>query len=175
MQRQLGWTLGLFLLAGLLLAGAASHRQAPLVGASRVGEQVERLESLVAHHPKDRDASIRLCRAYLDRGLPGAALSVIHHAPASVRTDPMMRHLWAEALLRGGDALQARDVERKVLEACRREKCDPWLDASARYRLMFLEALGEQGVKDYRKMPVSTVRAFERMPLAWVRVESPRR
>jgi hypothetical protein len=144
-----------------LWAAAGVHREAPLVGASRLPDSLGSLEFKVARNPSDRASLLRLADLYLDRDAPGLAIAAIQRAPSNVRDDPEVAHALGRAWLHEGHASNALAAQQSVLSACSDAPCAPWLVASALRHERFLSALLRRGIEDYRQDPDGTVAAYQ--------------
>jgi hypothetical protein len=144
-----------------MLAGA--HREAPLVGYQKLGDDVSGLEATVASRADDADALAELADRYIERDAPGLALAAIERAPSTVRATPRVSHLWAVALMHEGRATDGLAREREAIAACGERKCAPWLLASAMRHEQFLSALVQRGVEDYRRDPDAAEAAYRRL------------
>jgi hypothetical protein len=123
----------------------------------------------VAAQPTDAVALRNLSQAYIDARASGLAVSLIQHAPASMRADPRVDHAYARALFDQGRADAALTVERRVLDACAGPstpgsgpiECDAWLVVSATRRAEILEELLQLGVEDTLAQPEMTAIAYQ--------------
>jgi hypothetical protein len=147
---------------GLFMASGV-HREAPLVGHQSLDSSVASLESEVARQPLNVEKLALLCSAYLDRDASGFAIAAVHRAPVEVRNQPIIRHLWARALLHGGHAKEALAKQREAISSCERSPCSPWLLANAMRHEAFLSAMVARGVEDYRRDPNETLLAYRSM------------
>jgi hypothetical protein len=97
------------------------------------------------------------------------ALASIEHAPAAVRAEPTVDHLYARALLDQGRSADALAAERRVLARCAESDADPpseaqacstYLIASATRRAEILEQLVTLGVEDANAHPEASSLAY---------------
>ncbi len=150
-------------LASLWLA-SGTQREKPILNEQQA-LRVHALETQVAERPADPIAVRNLAQAYLDVRVPGLALNVIESAPALVRTEPIIDHLYARALLEQGRAVDALAAEQRVLDACEPgmdgvSRCDTWLLASATRRADIMRQLVELGVEDANAHPEASAVAY---------------
>jgi len=157
---------------GLWAAGGV-HREAPLVGATRLPDSVGALEDAVARNPDDRGSLLRLSELYLERDAPGLAIAALYRAPAHVRQQPEVAHALGRAWLHEGRASEALASQQAVLSSCRAAPCSPWLVASALRHQQFVQALVSRGIEDYRRDPEGTVAAYQGMEAVSVAILDP--
>lgn len=150
------------MLAGAMGLWAANgvHREAPLVGASRLPDSTGDLEARVATEPSDRPSLLRLVDLYLDRDAPGLAIAAVQRAPQDVQSDPEIQHALGRAWLYEGHASEALAAQQHALSSCAQSHCSPWLIASALRHQSFLTALRSRGIEDYRRDPDGTIAAY---------------
>jgi hypothetical protein len=157
---------GLVLMAAgaLWLASGSSREHAVLspVGTAAEPAVLRALESQVAASPRDEGQLRALAQSYIDARAPGMAVAVIEQAPADVRSNARVLHLYARALIEEGHAQDALAVERTVLRTCTMADgvCDSWLIASARRRSDILEELVALGIEDARAQPEASAVAY---------------
>jgi hypothetical protein len=97
----------------------------------------------------------------------GLALGAIEHAPALVRAEPGVEHVYARALLDQGRSVDALAAERRVLGHCVAEgrddgapACSTWLIASATRRADILQELVQLGIEDANAHPEASRLAY---------------
>jgi hypothetical protein len=159
------WTIGscVVLLAGVLVVATGTQHEKSLVGRNAVS--IADLEG----RPDSPAATCTLAQAYLDAHQPGLAIVLVESAPAAIRGDVRVRHVYARALLdegRDGDALV---VERSVVAECGGVRaaespppgCDNVLLASAQRRTSILEVLVKFGVQDALSNPDMSLVAYK--------------
>lgn len=150
----------LLAVAGLWLA-SGTQREKPLVAQAK-SEAVRVLESDVAAHPTDAASVQKLAQAYLDAHTPGMAVAVIESAPADVRAEPKVDHLYARSLVAQGRNQDALVAERRVLDKCATTaSCDAFLVASAQHRADILQELVNMGVDDAQANPEASRVAYQ--------------
>jgi hypothetical protein len=135
--------------AFLLMSGGVEHERALLgpSGAAIKALETEAAEGTSAH------AVLELARGYLTMGHPGMAISAIEGAAPPVREVPLVRDLYARALVAQGRASGALKVDRAQLRYCHTYSCESWLVASAVRRATLMEALVARGVQDEQADP----------------------
>ena len=143
-----------------LMASAGTHREAPLVGSSKLPGTLAHLENDVGRNPSERAPLLQLGELYLERNAPGLAIAAIQRAPLEVQSAPEIAHVLGRAWLHEGQASQALAQQRAVLDACSAAPCSPWLIASASRQERFLSALIDRGIEDFRRDPDGTVAAY---------------
>lgn len=111
-------------------------------------------EKQAALSPDDPSALAPLVGAYLEAHEPGAALAVLGRAPAAVVTSPRLGQVASLAYLEAGDVPRSLAVARGALERCADAGCEPGDEARLRYRVLFTNALLEQGISDPTADPV---------------------
>ncbi len=159
-----GWNVVVLAAVGSLWLASGTQREKPVVApptAEMTGEMAA-LEADVASNPNDAAATRKLAQAYLDARSPGLALSVVSRAPAAVRVEPTVDHVYARALLDEGRAEDALAAERRVLDRCSANDgtCDAWLVASATRRVSILEQLVQLGIEDAQAHPEASAVAY---------------
>jgi hypothetical protein len=162
--------MGLRVWNGMLLAAMAAlwmasgtQREKPVLsqGEAVRTDTVRALEASVAQHKGDTKGVRKLAQAYLDARAPGLALSLIESSPDDVRSEPLLHHMYARALIDQGRAVDALAAEREVLDRCADEAaCDAWLIASATRRADILHQLVDLGVEDANAHPEASAVAY---------------
>ena len=109
-----GWNVAVLLAIGVIWFAGSTQREKRVVGDSHT-DRVALLEEQVAATPTDVARVRELAQAYLDARAPGMALASIEHAPAAIRVEPTVEHLYARALLDQGRSADALAAERRVL------------------------------------------------------------
>jgi hypothetical protein len=154
-------TLSLWMMSG-------TSRERPVLAAG-APEAIRGLETVVAAHPSDSKETRRLAQAYLDAHQPGLAIVLVEAAPATVRDDVRVAHVYARALIDEGRNNSALDAEGRVVGGCRalaeggaaRTGCDSVLLASALRRVDILRELLSLGVLDARAHPEASLVAYQ--------------
>ena len=168
-----GWNVAVLVAIGAIWFAGSTQREKRVVGDSQ-SDRVALLEEQVAASPSDVARVRELAQAYLDARAPGMALASIEHAPAAVRAEPTVDHLYARALLDQGRSADALAAERRVLARCdvaetaanaaepRSEVtvCSTYLIASATRRAEILEQLVTLGVEDANAHPEASSLAY---------------
>jgi hypothetical protein len=165
-----GWNVAVLVAIGAIWFAGSTQREKRVVGDSQ-SDRVALLEEQVAASPNDVARVRELAQAYLDARAPGMALASIEHAPAAVRAEPTVDHLYARALLDQGRSADALAAERRVLaqcaaagEPCLSERdlpaCSTYLIASATRRAEILEQLVTLGVEDANAHPEASSLAY---------------
>jgi predicted Zn-dependent protease len=161
-----GWSVAVLAAASALWLASGVERERPVLS-PEASDAIAHLEANVAAHPESAPALRDLSQAYLEVRAPGLAISLIQHAPASVRSDPWVDHAYARALLDQGRAEEALTVERRVLDRCASDPavgatpCDTWLIASATRRTDILQQLVHLGVEDAQAHPEASLIAYQ--------------
>jgi hypothetical protein len=149
--------------AGLWLA-SGTLKEKPVLSHAKA-EAVRPLES-------DFDANDplkvqKLAQAYLGSHAPGHAVAIVESAPAHVRADARVDHVYARALVEQGRNQDALTAERRVLAKCapiaqgtKVEGCDSFILASATRRAEVLQALVNLGVEDSQAEPEASALAY---------------
>jgi len=152
--------------AAALLLMTGPQREKPLLATPAAGS-VRVLEESAAARPDDVDAARALAWAYVEARQPGLAVALVGSAPAAVRGDVRVRHVYARALMDQGRGAEALAEEAAVLAACRPlvegraiEGCDTFLLASAMRRTDILRELVSLGVEDAQAHPEETLIAY---------------
>jgi hypothetical protein len=152
---------------GLWVLSSTQHEKPVLAAAEP--DAVRALEVQAAAHPSDPDTTRSLAQAYLDAHQPGLAIVLVEGAPAPVRADLHVRHVYARALIDEGRNDEALAVDEQVVATCRplaegaaaAAGCDTVLLASAIRRTEILRALVAQGVKDSQAQPEESLVAYQ--------------
>jgi hypothetical protein len=154
--------------AGVLWAMSGTQREKPVLAAT-APEGLRVLESHVAAHPADIEATRVLAQAYLDARQPGLAIVLVEGARPAVRDDVRVQHVYARALVDEGRNDDALAVEKSVVTACRpvaesataAPGCDPVLLASAMRRTDILRELVSLGIEDAQAHPEMSLVAYQ--------------
>ncbi len=163
-----GWNVAILVAIGAIWFAGSTQREKRVVGDSQ-SDRVALLEEQVAASPSDVARVRELAQAYLDARAPGMALASIEHAPAAVRAEPTVDHLYARALLDQGRSNDALAAERRVLAHCEARAdstsetvppCSTYLIASATRRADILEQLVTLGVEDANAHPEASSLAY---------------
>jgi hypothetical protein len=159
-----GWNVAVLLAIGVIWFAGSTQREKRVVGDSHT-DRVALLEEQVAATPNDVARVRELAQAYLDARAPGMALASIEHAPAAIRNEPTVDHLYARALLDQGRSADALAAERRVLSRCADPSsevpaCSTYLIASATRRAEILEQLVTLGVEDANAHPEASSLAY---------------
>ena len=162
-----GWNVAVLVAIGAIWFAGSTQREKRVVGETQT-DRVALLEEQVAVAPNDSVKVRELAQAYLDARAPGMALASIERAPAAVRTEPTVDHLYARALLDQGRSADALAAERRVLAKCadpssdaaRVPACSTYLIASATRRAEILEQLVTLGVEDANAHPEASSLAY---------------
>jgi len=164
-----GWNIAILVAIGAIWFAGSTQREKRVVGDSQ-SDRVALLEEQVAASPNDVARVRELAQAYLDARAPGMALASIEHAPAAVRAEPTVDHLYARALLDQGRSADALAAERRVLARCMESEnasppsdaplCSTYLIASATRRAEILEQLVTLGVEDANAHPEASSLAY---------------
>jgi hypothetical protein len=142
--------------------------QQPLL-ATAAPEPFRSLEANVAAHPDDPEPARALAQAYLNASQPGLAVVLVGRAPARVRDNVRVEHVYARALIEEGRNSEAFRAERRVIERCGvltegyvgPPGCDTALLISAVRRSDILRELLSLGVEDAQSRPEATVVAYQ--------------
>jgi hypothetical protein len=159
-----GWNIAVLVAIGAIWFAGSTQREKRVVGDSHT-DRVALLEEQVAATPNDVARVRELAQAYLDARAPGMALASIEHAPAAIRAEPTVEHLYARALLDQGRSADALAAERRVLATCADPSsevpaCSTYLIASATRRAEILEQLVTLGVEDANAHPEASSLAY---------------
>jgi hypothetical protein len=162
-----GWNVAVLVAIGAIWFAGSTQREKRVVGDSHT-DRVALLEEQVAANPSDPVRVRELGQAYLDARAPGVALATIERAPAAVRAEPTVEHLYARALLDQGRSADALAAERRVLAHCAdpslevspNASCSTYLIASATRRAEILEQLVTLGVEDANAHPEASSLAY---------------
>ena len=159
-----GWNVAVLLAIGVIWFAGSTQREKRVVGDLHT-DRVGLLEEQVAATPNDVARVRELAQAYLDARAPGMALASIEHAPAAIRVEPTVEHLYARALLDQGRSADALAAERRVLSRCADPSsevpaCSTYLIASATRRAEILEQLVTLGVEDANAHPEASSLAY---------------
>lgn len=163
------WNLTMLAAIAALWLASGVQREKPILGAPPRDAAWSVLEADVATHPSDAARRRALAQSYLDARAPGLALRAIESAPAEVRAQPELEHVYARALFEQGRSADALAVERRVVRACSDLKvgrartsgaCDPWLAASAARRVAIFHELVALGVEDAQAHPEASAIAY---------------
>jgi len=114
--------------------------------------EVASLEAAAARDPSAR-ALAALADAYLDRGQPGLAGSVLATASDLARSTPEVAFQEARALLGLGQARRAFEVASRAEAACDERTCPAYLGARIAQERAYLEALVTAGIEDPSDQP----------------------
>ncbi|HEU4407652.1 MAG TPA: hypothetical protein VFS43_20475 [Polyangiaceae bacterium] len=144
---------------------------APVLGhGASTRSKLAEAERRAALSPDDPGALASLVDAYIEAREPGAALAALGRAPAAVVTSPQLGQTASLAYLEAGDVPRSLAVARGALERCADAACEPGDEARLRYRVLFTDALLEQGIVDPAADPVGAAgvarRTFRRASLA---------
>lgn len=157
------WNVAVLVGIGAIWLCGTTQREKPVTGdlhSSRVATS----EEAAAQSPNDPLKVRELAQAYLDARQPGMALATIERAPAAVRADPNVEHLYARALLDQGRSADALAAEKRVLDRCadpaRAMPCSSFLVASATRRAEILEQLVQLGIEDANAHPEASSIAY---------------
>jgi len=158
------WNVGLLAAIGALWLASGTQREKPVLDDARV-TSVRALEAEVSANPANVARRRELAQAYLDAHLPGLAIGVVEAAPAAVRSEPILDHVYARALLEEGRSAAALAAEESVLASCAPaadgvSRCDTWLLASATRRAEILRELVGLGVEDAQAHPEASAIAY---------------
>jgi hypothetical protein len=155
-----GWNVAVLVAIGLLWVCGSTQREKPVVGDLHSNRLLS-AEQAAAHSPNEPETLVALAQAYLDAHQPGMAVGTIERAPAPLRQEPTVEHLYARALVEQGRSADALAAERRVLDLCAEGGgCSTWLLASATRRTEILEELGKLGVEDANAYPEASSLAY---------------
>lgn len=145
---------------GVLWVASGTQREKPVLGLH--GAEVSALEADLASAPNDPSKIQALGQKYIEAKTPGLAVRLVESQPVAVRTEPVVEHVYARALLeqgRSGDALAA---EQRVLDRCASGEvaCSSFLVAQATRRADILRELGKLGVEDAQAYPEKSQLAY---------------
>jgi hypothetical protein len=159
-----GWNIAVLLAIGAIWVAGSTQREKRVVGDMHM-DRVALLEEQAAVASADAAAVAELAQAYLDAHQPGMALAAVERAPDAVRSEPMVDHLYARALLDQGRSADALAAERRVLDRCADPSadaptCSAWLIASATRRADILDQLVQLGVEDANAHPEASRLAY---------------
>jgi len=160
-----GWNVAVLVAIGSIWFCGTTQREKPVVGDSTHHGRVSLLEAKAAAAPKDPAALRELAQAYLDIRQPGMAIGAIERAPAAVREEPTVEHLYARALLDQGRSADALAAEKRVLAKCADPDtevpvCSTYLIASATRRAEIIEQLVQLGIEDANAQPEASSLAY---------------
>lgn len=156
------WNVAVLVGIGAIWLCGTTQREKPVTGDLHTN-RVASSEEAAAQSPNDPVKVRELAQAYLDARQPGMALATIERAPAAVRTDPNVEHLYARALLDQGRSADALAAEKRVLERCADPNptpCSTFLIASATRRAEILEQLVQLGIEDANAHPEASSIAY---------------
>lgn len=159
-----GWNIAVLMAMGAVWFCGTTQREKPVTNASHTGP-VATLEMKVAASPNDPTALRELAQAYLDIRQPGMAIGAIERGAPVVRSEPVVEHLYARALLDQGRSADALAAERRVLAMCADPSvdvpsCSTWLLASATRRAEIIEQLVQLGIEDTNAQPEASSLAY---------------
>jgi len=159
-----GWNVAVLVAIGALWFCGTTQREKPVTTASNTNK-LSALESKAVSNANDPVALKELAQGYLDSNQPGMAVGSIEHAPAAVRVDPNVEHIYARALLEQGRSADALAAEKRVLDKCADPStevpaCSTWLIASATRRAEIIEQLVQLGVEDANAHPEASSLAY---------------
>ena len=160
-----GWNVAVLVAIGAIWFCGTTQREKPVVSDASKTTSLSALESKAATTPNDATALRNLSQAYLDSNQPGMAVGTIERAPAALRMDPSVDHLYARALLEQGRSADALVAEKRVLAHCADPSlevpaCSTWLIASATRRAEIIEQLVQLGVEDANAHPEASSLAY---------------
>lgn len=162
------WNVAVLVGIGAIWLCGTTQREKPVTGDLH-SNRVASSEEAAAQSPNDPLKVRELAQAYLDARQPGMALATIERAPAAVRADPNVEHLYARALLDQGRSADALAAEKRVLERCaslqaegspHATPCSTYLIASATRRTEILEQLVQLGIEDANAHPEASSIAY---------------
>ncbi len=142
-----GWNVAVLVAIGAIWFCGTTQREKPVVGDASNAPKVSALESKAASSPNDAAALRELAQGYLDIRQPGMAVGTIERAPAALRGDATVEHLYARALLEQGRSADALAAEKRVL-------------ASATRRAEIVEQLVQLGIEDANAQPEASSLAY---------------
>jgi hypothetical protein len=159
-----GWNVAVLVAIGALWFCGTTQREKPVTTSSQT-PKLSALESKAVTNANDPAALRELAQAYLDSNQPGMAVGTIEHAPAAVRVEPNVEHIYARALLEQGRSADALAAEKRVLDKCADPSpevpaCSTWLIASATRRAEIIEQLVQLGVEDANAHPEASSLAY---------------
>lgn len=160
-----GWNVAVLFAIGMIWCAGSTQREKRVVGDLHES-RVAALEDHAAAQPSDPTRVRELAQAYLDARHPGMALATIERAPADVRGEPVVEHLYARALLEQGRSADALAAEQRVLARCtfpvppETTVCSAHLIASATRRAEILAQLVHQGIEDANAHPEASGLAY---------------
>ena len=143
----------------VLWLASGTQREKPVLSDART-QKVAPVEAAYAASPDDPVKLRDLAQAYLDAQSPGMAVASVERAPARLRDDARVQHVYARALIDQGRAADALAAEQKVLASCDTEGCDAWLFASATRRTEILQQLVQLGIEDAQAHPEASAIAY---------------
>lgn len=151
--------------------GIGQSALAPVLGhGASARSKLAEVERQAALAPDDPRALAPLIDAYIEAHEPGAALAVLGRATPAVVTSPHLGQAASLAYLEAGDVPRSLAVARDTLERCADAGCEPGDEARLRYRVLFTNALLEQGIADPAADPVGAEsvarRTFRRASVA---------
>ena len=159
-----------------LWVASSTQREKPVISEAHA-DSVRSLEQGVSDNPDDPEAVSKLAQGYLDAHSPGLAINTIVNAPARVRNQPPVMHLYARAMLEEGRSQDALVMEKRVLDRCAElgasagtgprsagatntSSCSSYLIASATRRVDILIELQKLGVEDAQAHPEQSEIAY---------------
>ncbi|MBX3231858.1 MAG: hypothetical protein KIT84_11830 [Labilithrix sp.] len=160
-----GWNVAVLVAIGALWFCGTTQREKPVVSDASRTTTLSALESKAAATPNDAATLRNLAQAYLDSNQPGMAVGAIERAPAALRNEPAVDHVYARALLEQGRSADALAAEKRVLARCADPSvevpaCSTWLIASATRRAEIIEQLVQLGVEDANAHPEASSLAY---------------
>ncbi len=156
------WNAGVIVAVAVLWFASGTQREKPVVSALHT-ERVRAAEDRAIQAPGDAARQNDLAQAYLDARAPGMAIQSIEAALPAVRSEPIVQHTYARALLDQGRSQDALVIERRVLDRCAdpATRCSTWLIASATRRADILAELVQLGVEDAQAQPERSALAYQ--------------
>lgn len=155
------WNVAVLGAVGTVFFAGTTQHEKPLLPEAHAA-RVRTLESEASLKRDDPAALQALAQAYLDARQPGMALNVVEGAPASLRSDPNVEHVYARALVEQGRSADALAAEKRVLDRCAAgAPCSSWLVASATRRAGILQELVQLGIEDAVANPEQSRVAYQ--------------
>ncbi len=156
------WNVAVLAAVGTLWFAGVTQREKPVLPEAHAA-RVRTLEAAASARRDDPGSVRALAQAYLDARQPGMALNVVETAPAELRADPTVEHVYARALLEQGRSADALAAEKRVLELCASPErtCSSFLVASATRRADILHELVQLGVEDAAANPEQSRLAYQ--------------
>lgn len=159
-----GWNVAVLVAMGAIWFCGTTQREKRVVSDAQ-SDRVAAVEDRAAAESSNPTALRELAQAYLDARQPGMALAAIERAPAPVRAEPPVEHVYARALLDQGRSADALAAEKRVLAKCadpsvEATSCSTWLIASATRRAEILEQLVQLGIEDANAHPEASSLAY---------------